>query len=232
MQLATTSRREDIGQRSDEQLVGDARRGDEEATRALIGRNNRRLFRIARSIVGNDEEAEDVVQETYVRAFTRLDGFRGQSRFSTWLTRIALNEAMGRMRRRRPMTGLDLLDSLPETASVIRFPHSLAPEAADAALGRSQVRELLELTIDSLPGAFRTVFILRVIEEMSTEETAESLSLRPETVKTRLHRARRLLRSAIENELQAGFADLFPFDGARCTAIADRVVERLRRRNP
>jgi RNA polymerase sigma-70 factor (ECF subfamily) len=209
-------------------LVEAARAGSEAAVRSLIRRNNRRLFRVARSVLASNEEAEDVVQETYVRAFTSLDAFRGEARFSTWLTRIALNEALGRVRRRRPTAGLAVLDSPAGAASVIRFPGSLSAEAADAALGRHQLRDLLERVVDELPDAFRTVFILRDVEEMSTEETADQLCLKPETVKTRLHRARRMVRAAIEKRLSASFSDLFPFDGERCVRMADRVIERLR----
>jgi len=228
MQRAVRLAEPDLDIESDGQLVEAARRGSEAAVRVLIRRYNRRLFRVARSVVASNEEAEDVVQETYFRAFTRLDGFRGESLFSTWLTRIALNEALGRVRRRRPTTGLDALDSSAGSASVIRLPTSLAPEAADAALGRRQVRDLLERAVDELPDAFRTVFILRDVEEMSIEQTADQLSLKPETVKTRLHRARRLLRAAVEKRLSAGFSDVFPFDGARCVRMADRVIDRLR----
>ncbi len=228
MQPALMLQERELELESDRQLVDEARQGSEPAIRMLIRRNNRRLFRAARSVVASNEEAEDVVQETYVRAFTRLDGFRGESRFSTWLTRIALNEALGRVRRRRPTAGLDVLDSFAGSASVIRLPTSLAPEAADAELGRRQARELLERVVDELPEAYRTVFILRDVEEMSTEETADQLGLKPETVKTRLHRARRLLRAAVEKRLSAGFSDLFPFDGERCVRMADRVIECLR----
>ena len=107
------------------------------------------------------------------------------------------------------------------------FPTS-SPPAADSELARSQIREFLEKAVDDLPDAFRIVFILRDIEEMSTEETAEQLSLKPETVKTRLHRARRLMRAAVEKRLAATFSELFPFDGARCDRMADRVIGRLR----
>lgn len=213
----------------DDELVALARRSDEAAIRALIKRNNQRLFRVTRAVVRDDAEAEDVVQETYVRAFTRLDNFRGDAMFSTWLTRIALNEALGRKRRKRPV-------SLPlETATeldggqIVMFPTPPTPAGADAEAGRSQVRQMLEETIDELPEAFRIVFVLRDVEELSVEETATQLSIKPETVKTRLFRARRLMRTAIERRVSAGFAELFPFMGARCERMADRVIERLRR---
>jgi RNA polymerase sigma-70 factor (ECF subfamily) len=230
MQMTVLRQQAELGGQSDDELVALARQGGENAIRALIKRNNRRLFRVARAVVRNDAEAEDVVQEAYVRAFTKLDSFRGGSQFSTWLTRIALNEALGRMRRRRPTTELAELDVAAgsQGGSVIMFPTSLTPPPADSELARSQVRKFLEKAIDDLPDAFRAVFILRDIEEMSIEETANQLSLKPETVKTRLHRARRLMRAAVEKRLAGTFSELFPFDGARCDRMADRVISRLR----
>ena len=227
MPIAAVRQHAEPSGRSDEELVALARQGSDSAVRVLIKRNNQRLFRVARAVVRNDAEAEDVVQETYVRAFTRLDAFRGESQLATWLTRIALNEALGRVRRRRPTADLAELDAGAGHQGVIMFP-TLSPPAADAELARGQIREFLERAVDDLPDAFRIVFILRDIEEMSTEETAEQLSLKPETVKTRLHRARRLMRAAVEKRLAATFSELFPFDGARCDRMADRVIGRLR----
>lgn len=214
---------------SEEELVHLARQRDEAAIRLLIKRNNRHLFRVARAVVCDDAEAEDIVQETYVSAFTKLDSFRGHSRFSTWLTRIALNEALGRSRKRRPAAELAEVDAEDgrNGGPVIMFPTSLKPPGADTELARKQVRELLEKAVDDLPDPFRLVFILRDVEEMSTDETAIQLSLKPETVKTRLHRARRLMRLAIEKQLSGTFSELFPFDGVRCERMADRVIDRL-----
>ena len=230
MRLAVAHPKVGLEGLGDEELVEIARQGGENAIRLLVKRNNRRLFRVARAVVRDDAEAEDIVQETYVSAFTKLDSFRGSSRFSTWLTRIALNEALGRMRKRRPAAELSELDVADGAngGSVIMFPTSLKPPGADAELARKQVRDLLEKAVDELPDAFRLVFIFRDIEEMSIEDTATQLSLKPETVKTRLHRARRLMRLAVEKQLSATFSELFPFDGARCERMADRVVDRLR----
>jgi RNA polymerase sigma-70 factor, ECF subfamily len=230
MSLAVAHLKIDLEGLSDEELVDLARQGGENAIRLLVKRNNRRLFRVARAVVRDDAEAEDIVQETYVSAFTKLDSFRGNSRFSTWLTRIALNEALGRAPKRRPsaeLAELDISDGV-NGGSVIMFPTSLKPPGADAELARKQVRDLLERAVDELPDRFRLVFILRDIEEMSTEDTASQLSLKPETVKTRLHRARRLMRLAVEKQVSATFSELFPFDGARCERMADRVIDRLR----
>lgn len=231
MLSAVVERQAELDGLSDAKLVEIALEGCENAVRLLIKRNNQRLFRVARAVLRNDGEAEDVVQETYVRAFTKLHTFRHDSSFSTWLTRIALNEAMGRVRRRRPVATIADLDSAAaghEGGGAIMFSTSLIPPAADAEVARRQVRAFLEQAIDDLAEPFRIVFILRDIEEMTTEETAEHLSVKPETVKTRLHRARRLLRVAIQARLSPTFAELFPFDGARCERMADRVADRLR----
>jgi len=211
-------------------LVDLARRRDEGAIRLIIKRNNQRLFRTARSVVRNDAEAEDVVQETYVKAFTNLAAFRGDAQLSTWLTRIALNEALGRVRRRRPTAALEAVDLEGSRAGgrILAFPTS-PPASPDPEMeaSRGQVRQLLERAVDSLPDGFRAVFVLRDIEGMSMEETAEQLRIKPETVKTRLHRARKLLRARIEEEVTGAFSSLFPFDGRRCASMADRVLNRL-----
>lgn len=211
---------------SDAALVERARAGDEGAVRTLVRRHNRRLFRVARGVLRDDAEAEDVVQETYVRAFINLSRFRGDSGIATWLTRIALNEALGRLRRRRPSEDLAAISELPaDDPRIVAFPSPPEP-TPEAEAGRAQVRSLLEPLIDELPPDFRVVLILRDVEGMTTEETAEHLGVRPETAKTRLHRARRLLRAALLERL-GGFGDLYPFDGARCAGMADRVVTRL-----
>ena len=228
MQPAILERHADLGLHSEAELVSMARQGGENAVRALIKRNNRRLFRVARAVVRNDAEAEDIVQETYVRAFTRLDTFRGDARFSSWLTRIALNEAFGRVRSRARTADLAELETAASEGRIVMFPISPTPPGADSEYGRAQVRAFLEKAVDQLPDAFRIVFVLRDIEGLSTQETASELSLKPETVKTRLHRARHMMREAIEKQLAATFGELFPFDGARCDRMADRVVARLR----
>ncbi|MFU0505893.1 RNA polymerase sigma factor [Pseudaminobacter sp. NGMCC 1.201702] len=230
MQLAVSTNRFDLAAVGEETLVDLARQGDEGAIRALIKRHNQLLFRVARGIVRNDAEAEDVVQETYVRAFTHLETFRGEAKLSTWLTRIALNEALARVRRRRHLVELSELDTANgmNEGRLIMFPSSVMPASPETEAARGHIRQVLEETVDKLPDPFRMVFILRDVEGLSTEETAIHLSIKPETVKTRLHRARKLMRAALEESLSAAFGDLFPFDGARCTHVADRVVERLR----
>ncbi|MBB6488695.1 RNA polymerase sigma factor [Rhizobium lusitanum] len=220
----------DMAALSNADVVAHARTGDEVAIRILVQRHNRRLFRTARAIVHDDAEAEDVVQATYVHAFTRLDTFRDEAQFTTWLTRIALNEALGRVRRRRPSVGLEEIDMTaePRRGELLQFPTSLFVADPEAEFSRSETRRLLERAIDGLPDEFRAIFVLRDVEGMSTEEAASYLGIKPETAKTRLHRARKMMRGAIEKQLVGAFTQLFPFDGARCAAMADRVVRQLR----
>ena len=217
----------ELARLGDAALVDLARARHEGAVRALVQRHNRRLFRVARGIVRDDAEAEDIVQETYVRAFTNLTGFRGEAQLATWLTRIAINEALGRLRRRRPTADLAELDTMgADDGRVVPF-RSPAPASPEAEAGRAEVRRLLEACIDDLPEPIRLVIILRDVEGLSAEATAEQLGIRAETAKTRLHRARRRVRAVLVARLPGAFADLFPFDGARCAGMADRVVLRV-----
>jgi RNA polymerase sigma-70 factor (ECF subfamily) len=224
-ELRQSDRVEALGER---ELVQLAQTGVGSAFRTIIQRNNRRLFRVARSILKDDSEAEDVVQEVYVRAFEHLSEFRGESTLATWLTRIAINEAQGRLRRQRPMADLAMIDSGRKGMSeIIPFPLASPHSDPERIAAQSEVRRLIERAVDELPDAFRVVFVMRVVEEMSIEETASFLGLREETVKTRLHRARNLLRQALDVQLAPALKDSFPFDGARCARIADVVLKRL-----
>ena len=213
----------------DAALVERLRRRDSAAFRTIMQRNNRRLYRIARSVLGDENDAEDVVQEAYMRAFTHLNEFRGDARLSTWLTRIVVNEALSRKRQHRTMLELKTIDAITDQGEsrVIFLPTTREDVDPEARAARTQVRCLLEQAVDHLPHAFRVVFVLRDIEEMSVEETAAHLGLRPETVKTRLHRARRLLRRSLERTLAPVLVDTFPFAGARCERIITAVLERL-----
>jgi len=219
----------DLDGLDDGALVALALQRDEAAFRLIMQRHNRRLYRVARGVLGNDAEAEDVVQETYVRDFTHLEAFRGEARLSTWLTRIALNEALGRIRDQRPTTDLNHLDAINEQGEsrVIFLPSARQDSNPEASAARAEVRRLLERAVDQLPNPFRSVFVMRDIEEMSVEETASQLGLRPETVKTRLHRARRLLRQSLNETLASTLVDAFPFAGARCARITEVVLDRL-----
>src|SRR4030081_751303 len=211
----------------DIELVRRARGRDEAAVRAIMQSNNRRLYRIARGILRNDSEAEDVVQETYVRAWTDLHGFRGDSSLATWLARIAMNEALGRLRRQRP--GVEWTSLPPGTleAQVIQFPLSAISEDPEKSMAQREIQHVVEHAIDELPDAFRIVFITRVIEGMNVEETAEILGLKPATVKTRLHRARTMLRDNVEKKIGPVVMEAFPFAGKRCERLTDAVLKRL-----
>jgi RNA polymerase sigma-70 factor, ECF subfamily len=221
------AKRRDYDQRSDEELVAFVQQGEGDAFRAIMQRYNRRLYRVARGVVRDDAEAEDVVQEAYVRAYAALGGFRGESGLATWLTRIVLNEAMGRLRRRRPTEELQVLDAIPQQSRVVIFPGVSAMSDPETDAARAEIRRVLERAVDELPDPFRLVFIMRDVDGMSIEETAAHLDLRPETVKTRLHRARKLLREQLDEKLASVLTDTFPFDGARCTRINDAVMARL-----
>jgi RNA polymerase sigma-70 factor (ECF subfamily) len=216
---------------SDAELVALARRGAAAAFRAIMERNNRRLYRVARGVLKNDADAEEVVQETYLRAFAHLDSYAGSSALSTWLTSIALNEALGRLRRRRTMIDIDDIAATGQddtTARVIPFPLA-QPATSDPehSAARTEIQRLLERAIDDLPDVFRTTFVLRFVEQMSVEETAACLGVPEETVKTRVHRAKRRLRQALGAQLASTLADTFPFAGARCARISDTVLRRL-----
>jgi len=212
---------------SDTELVERARARDELAVRAITKRYNRRLFRLARSILRDDAEAEDVVQESYVRAFTGLDLFRGDASFGTWITRIAVNEALGRLRRRRPTVDWETYSENRTTAQVIDFPASAVSNDPERMMAQSEVRAVLERAIDELPDAFRAVFVARIVEGLTIEETADLFGLKPETVKTRLHRARGLLRDALDKQMGPMLTSTFPFDGARCDRMTEALVRRV-----
>jgi RNA polymerase sigma-70 factor (ECF subfamily) len=208
-------------------LVTRARARDEISIRAIIQRNNRRLYRIARGILRDDSEAEDAVQETYLKAFTHLDEFRGDAEIGTWLCRIVMNEALGRLRRRRQTVDWNTMDEIGTPSEVIRLASRSAHPDPERAAAQHQIQHLLEEAIDRLPDDFRMVLVARVVEEMSVEETAALLSIKPETVKTRLHRARRLLRTAVETRVGPVLQDVFPFEDPRCERVADAVVNAL-----
>jgi RNA polymerase sigma-70 factor (ECF subfamily) len=213
---------------SEDELVALARQREEAAIRELVRRNNQRLFRAARAVLRNDAEAEDVVQETYVKAFTQLERFEGRAQFSTWLTRIALNEAFGRRRRQRPTAELEAVEEAQSGgAELIPFPGGAFPLDPEATAGRRELNRLLEELVDELPEPFRVAFVLREIEGMATDEVAAHLGINPATVKTRLFRARKLLRDGMTARVAQGFSALYPFDGARCAGLADRVIAAL-----
>ncbi len=214
---------------SDEQLVELARTGEPAVFGTIMQRHNQRLYRAARGILGEDAEAEDVVQESWMRAFQNLAAWRGESALTTWLTRIAINEALGRKRKRRPTIDASKLDMIDEQgeARVLIFPGIRPGDDPEADASRSEIRRLLEQAIDDLPDSFRIVFVMREVEQMSVEETASQLDIPAETVKTRLHRARRRLREALQERLGSVLQDTYSFDGDRCERITAAVLTRL-----
>ncbi len=211
----------------DMDLVRRVQGRDAGAFRVIMRAHNQRLYRIARAVVCNDGEAEDVVQEAYVRAFTHLDGFRGDSSLSTWLSRIVINEALGRLRksRRRAETALPLEQA--DEARIIPFPLNSSNDDPERTMAQRQILRLVEKATDNLPDIYRAVFVARVIEGLSIEETAEVIGIRPETVKTRLHRARVLVRRELDEQIGPVLLDAFPFAGRRCERLATAVMERL-----
>jgi RNA polymerase sigma-70 factor (ECF subfamily) len=208
-------------------LVRRALARDPDAFRAIIKTHNQRLYRIARGVVRNDAEAEDVLQETYMRAFSSLGAFRGEASLSTWLSRIAINEALGRLRKRKRIVAMP---GNPE-AQIIRFPlnqNDVNPgDDPERTMAQRQILGLVERATDSLPDVYRTVFVARVIEGLSIEKTADLLGVKPETVKTRLHRARALVRKALDDEIGPVLLDAFPFAGRRCERLTQAVMKRL-----
>lgn len=212
---------------SEEDLVKHAKNGNELAVREVIRRLNPRLFRIARGIIDNDAEAEEIVQETYLIAFSRMDEFRGEAKLSTWATKIALNAARMRLRKRHPTEEYDSVSEVVhQDASVIEFPgaRQRSPENEQ---GVAQFREWVETAVSELPSHLRVVFVLREAEGMALADIASDLGITVMTVKTRLFRARRQLRSLLESHIKGGFETVYPFDGARCAHMADTVVELL-----
>jgi RNA polymerase sigma-70 factor, ECF subfamily len=211
----------------DAELVRRALTRDGTAFRTIMERYNRRLYRIARGILRNDSEAEDVVQEAYVKAFTNLGGFRGDSSLATWLARITMNEALGRLRRERPTVDLETFGAQRTKAQIIKFPQTVTSDDPERTMAQREILQLVERATDNLPEIFRIVFMTRVIEGMSTEDTANLLGLQPDTVKTRLHRARRLVRDELDKQIGPVLLDAFPFAGRRCARMTNAVLQRL-----
>jgi RNA polymerase sigma-70 factor (ECF subfamily) len=203
----------------DAALVALARAGVTAAFGIIAQRCNQRLFRVARTVLHNDGEAEDVVQEAYARAFRKLDSFRGESSLQTWLTRITINEARGRLRRRKKTVGLDVVTSE-------RIEPSLAAESnPESEAVRSEARRRIEMAVDALPERFRLVFVMRDVEDCSAEETADALHLPIATVNSRLFRARRMLRATLRQEMAGLLSGPFPFLGENCARMTRRILE-------
>ena len=207
---------------SDEEVVARVLAGDTSLFEILMRRYNQRLFRVARGILADDAEAEDVMQEAYVRAFRELAGFRGEARFSTWLTRIACHEALARARKRRRLVSLAPINSgePPDPPSEASGP--------ERQMENRELHAVLREAVELLPDPLRAVFCLREIEGLSTEQTADALDLSVENVRVRLHRAKRGLRQALDDRIGREVRRLYLFDGARCDRVVEKVFARLR----
>lgn len=212
----------------DADLVSATAAGDHRAFEALMRRHNGRLFRAARAILKNDAEAEDAVQDAYLDAYRHMADFRGDAQVGTWLVRIAVNHALMRLRKQKRNIVVPFQPGVPEeTSDIVNHIPDERTESPTTTTLRGEIRQLLERRIDELPVAFRTVFVLREVEEMSVEETAAALGIPPATVRTRLFRARALLRHAMARDVDLVTGDVFAFAGARCDRIVARVLERL-----
>jgi len=214
---------------SDAELARLVAAGNSEAFTFLMRRYNQTLYRTARSILKDEAEAEDTVQEAYLLAYRAMGKFRGDSKLSTWLVRIAVNESIQRLRKRKRTAEVIRLDgeAEPDNETAETNMKESASEQPEHAAIRGQARRLLEAKIDQLPDAFRTVFVLRAVEEFTVEEVAAALAIPEATVRTRFFRARSLLREALAREIDLGFEDAFAFAGARCDRIVASVLARL-----
>lgn len=216
----------DVAAPDDLDLARRALARDAEAFRTLIRRHNQKLYRLARSIIRNDSEAEDIVQETYVTAFAHLGSFRGEATLATWLSRIAINEALGRLRKKRRAQAV-MSEQTASEAHIIPFPLNAGSDDPERTMAQRQILALVEQATDALPDVYRTVFVARVIEGLSLEETADLLGIKPQTVKTRLHRARSLVRRQLDAQIGPLMLDAFPFAGRRCERLTIAVMKRL-----
>ncbi|HEV7501693.1 MAG TPA: RNA polymerase sigma factor [Vicinamibacteria bacterium] len=211
------------GQLSDQEVVRRVRGGEGPLFELLMRRYNQRLFRVARAIVRNDAEAEDVMQQAYVNAYTHLDQFAERAQFSTWLTRIAVHEALARVRRRRRLTEIETMTDTDDADGVLR---SRDPNPEQQAL-TGELRAALESSLDAIPEIYRTAFVLREVEGLSTTEAAECLETSDDVVKTRLHRARTLLRRELLQRAGSGARQAFSFHATRCDRVVALVLATL-----
>jgi RNA polymerase sigma-70 factor (ECF subfamily) len=213
---------------SDAELAALAAGGDVAAFETIMRRHNRLLFRTARSILKNDDDTEDALQEGYLRAWRSFAGFRAEAKVSTWLVRIVVNEALGRLRRRGaqviPMDAAIDVDEPQDDESGAEDDADREPERIAM---RGELRVLMEKRIDTLPDVFRTVFMLRAVEELSVEETAAALEIPETTVRTRFFRARSLLREGLSRDVDFAIGDAFSFAGVRCDRIVTSVLAKV-----
>lgn len=209
----------------DDAVIARVRRGDTALYEIIIRRHNRRLYRAVRSILRDDDAAQDAMQEAYVRAYTHLDAYREQGHFAAWLTRIAVNEAL--MRKRKDGRYVPLDTSTADEEDTVQ-PKEIANEVTPERLaGGGELRRLIESAVDRLPDGFRAVFVLRAIEQLSVNEVASCLDIPEATVRTRYHRARDLMRRNLDRYIDAAGENAFDFAGARCDRMVASVLARL-----
>lgn len=213
---------QDTGPLADEAIVRRVVAGEVSLFELLMRRYNQRMFRVARSIAGSDAEAEEALQQAYVNAYTHLSQFEDRAKFSTWLTRITINEALARTRRRE-LRLADLGERQEREAMEVR---SMAPDPEELAAA-SQMRQLVEEEINRLPEGYRTVLVMREVEGLSTSETADCLQVHEDVVKTRLHRARAMLRESLFRRAGVTWRQLFPFGHERCDRLVGAVMTRI-----
>lgn len=211
---------------SDAEAVERVLAGDAALFEILMRRHNQRLFRVARGVVTDDAEAEDVLQEAWVRAFHALEGWRGEASVATWLSRITLHEALGRVRRGRRLVAVGGGGDEPPEPPDPRAPSDRSPGPERSAENR-ELRSALRDALDALPEPLRTVFVLREVEGLSSQETADLLDISPENARVRLHRAKAGLRRRLDEHLGREVRRLYLFDGARCDRVVARVLDRL-----
>ena len=209
----------------DDRLVELARDHNLVAFEALMRRHNRRLFRVTRSVLRDSDSAQDAVQETYLRAFTRLDTYQPTGRFGAWLSKVAFNEAL--MMRRRTRGDTVSLEDAGDDAMAVELAAASDAPSAEQFLEAAHARSLLEHAIDALPENFRTVFVLRAVQGLDVRETAECLGVNSATVRTRLFRAQRLLRGELSRRLEGESTEIFDFGAERCDGVVAYVLARL-----
>lgn len=210
---------------SDEDVVGRVLAGETELYEIIMRRYNQRLFRVARSVLRDDNEAELVMQDAYVSAYLHLEQFAGKARFSTWLTRIAFHEALAHLRRGKRFVDLDSLAESPRGHEPMMVSRERDPEQK---VFDQELKSVLEDSLDALPENYRSVFTLREIEGLDTAETAECLGISPESVKVRLHRARGLLRRQLYDRSGGVIREAYPFHLVRCDRVVEAVLRRIR----
>jgi RNA polymerase sigma-70 factor, ECF subfamily len=215
----------------DEELARRVAKGDTPAFEALMRRHNRAMFRTARAILHDDAEAEDALQDAYLQAYRTIGGFRGDAKFSTWMARVVANEALARLRKQVRRAAIVPLQAGVEIDEVNATMEGSMDKGPETAARRAEMRRILEKRIDALPGAYRPVFMLRAVEEYSVEETAAILQIPAATVRSRLHRARSLLREALASEVDLAYEEVFGFAGERCDRIVATVMQRIAKEN-